>query len=386
MIVSNKIKYNYFIKLLFLLVIPSLAYVLFNLSSLSIGLLLTCLLLLIFNNNKIYIKDIKGWPLLVLHIFFGFEFFKTIYLGLSLTTLLQIYLSFVIILLIAQNLVYSSVNINFRTNLKYVYYVLICILLINIFNIQIGRYYLFQKSIFPFSEPSHLVINFGYFLPTIFYLQKKIMRFALVLFLLFFAFYFESLLFVLIVFASYLFTNRINLKLLFSILLIFVLLYFVFVNYNLINLDYYLNRLDFKNLNNISLLVFLQGWEIIITTLKDFNLIGVGLNNLKSVPFSEVADQLYTILGEYKNREDGGFLAAKIIGETGIAGFVMILIYIKIVYSKLKNATKEISLLNFFYSSILFISLFELFFRGMGYFTIGTILTTSSLIYFKTND
>ena len=212
------------------------------------------------------------------------------------------------------------------------------------------------------------------------------MRFALVLFLLFFAFYFESLLFVLIVFASYLFTNRINLKLLFSILLIFVLLYFVFVNYNLINLDYYLNRLDFKNLNNISLLVFLQGWEIIITTLKDFNLIGVGLNNLKSVPFSEVADQLYTILGEYKNREDGGFLAAKIIGETGIAGFVMILIYIKIVYSKLKNATKEISLLNFFYSSILFISLFELFFRGMGYFTIGTILTTSSLIYFKTND
>ena len=333
MIVSNKIKYNYFIKLLFLLVIPSLAYVLFNLSSLSIGLLLTCLLLLIFNNNKIYIKDIKGWPLLVLHIFFGFEFFKTIYLGLSLTTLLQIYLSFVIILLIAQNLVYSSVNINFRTNLKYVYYVLICILLINIFNIQIGRYYLFQKSIFPFSEPSHLVINFGYFLPTIFYLQKKIMRFALVLFLLFFAFYFESLLFVLIVFASYLFTNRINLKLLFSILLIFVLLYFVFVNYNLINLDYYLNRLDFKNLNNISLLVFLQGWEIIITTLKDFNLIGVGLNNLKSVPFSEVADQLYTILGEYKNREDGGFLAAKIIGETGIAGFVMILIYIKIVYS-----------------------------------------------------
>ena len=182
MTVSNKIKYNYFFKLLFLLVIPSLAYVLFNLSSLSIGLLLTCLLLLIFNNNKIYIKDIKGWPLLVLHIFFGFEFFKTIYLGLSLTTLVQIYLSFVIILLIAQNLVYNSVNINFRTNLKYVYYVLICILLINIFNIQIGRYYLFQKSIFPFSEPSHLVITFGYFLPTIFYLQKKIMRFALVLF------------------------------------------------------------------------------------------------------------------------------------------------------------------------------------------------------------
>ena len=55
-------------------------------------------------------------------------------------------------------------------------------------------------------------------------------------------------------------------------------------------------------------------------------------------------------------------------------------------FSKLKNISKEISLLNFFYSSILFMSLFELFFRGMGYFTIGTVLTTCSLIYFKTND
>lgn len=54
--------------------------------------------------------------------------------------------------------------------------------------------------------------------------------------------------------------------------------------------------------------------------------------------------------------------------------------------SKFKNIANEISLLNFFYSSILFMSLFELFFRGMGYFTIGTVLTTCSSIYFKTND
>jgi hypothetical protein len=54
--------------------------------------------------------------------------------------------------------------------------------------------------------------------------------------------------------------------------------------------------------------------------------------------------------------------------------------------SKFKNIANEISLLNFFYSSILFMSLFELFFRGMGYFTIATVLTTCSLIYFKKND
>ena len=81
MIVSNKIKYNYFWKLFFLIVTPSLAYVSFNLSSLSLGLILISAFILLFNNFKIYIEDIKGWPLLGLHIFFGFEFFKTIFLA-----------------------------------------------------------------------------------------------------------------------------------------------------------------------------------------------------------------------------------------------------------------------------------------------------------------
>ena len=386
MIVSNIIKYNFFWKLLFLIVFPSLAYVLFNLSSLSSGLILVSIFILLFNNFEIYIKDIKGWPLLVLHIFFSFEFFKTIYLGLSLVTLVQIYLSFIILFLISQNLVYNSVNINFKANYKYFAYVLILIFLINIYSIQIGRYNVLEKSIFPFSEPSHLALTFGYFLPTIFFIQKnKVVKFSLFILFLFFAFFYESLLFVLVVFASYLFTFRVNLKLLFSLFIVALLLN-NFINSNLVNLDYYLARLDFQNSNNISSLVFLQGWEIITITLKNFNLIGVGLNNLESVPTSVIAEQLYTILGEYKNRQGGGFLASKIIGETGIIGFVMILIYIKIVFSKLKNIGKDLSLLGFFYSSILFMSLFELFLRGLGYFTIGTVLITSSLIYFKTND
>ena len=70
MIASNKIKYNFFWKLLFLIVSPSLAYVLFNLSSLSVGLVLVSAVILLFNNFEIYIKDIKGLPLIVVHVFF----------------------------------------------------------------------------------------------------------------------------------------------------------------------------------------------------------------------------------------------------------------------------------------------------------------------------
>ena len=387
MIASNKIKYNFFWKLLFLIVSPSLAYVLFNLSSLSVGLVLVSAVILLFNNFEIYIKDIKGLPLIVVHVFFGFEFIKTIYLGLSMLTLVQIYLSLIIIILISQNLVHNAVTINFRANYKYVAYVLILILLINIFNIQIGNYNLFEKAVFPFSEPSHLALTFGYFLPTVFYMQKnRIVKFSLFIIFLFFGFFYESLIFVFVILTSYFIASKVGLKILFSISLVVLFLILIEVNYDIINTDYYSSRLNFQNSDNISVLVFLQGWEIIMTTLNDYNLIGVGLNNLETFPNGPVSESIYAILGEYKNRQGGGFLASKIIGETGVLGIVTIIIYVKFVFLKFKNIAKKKSLLNFFYSSVLFISLFELFFRGMGYFTIGTILTTSSLIYFKTND
>ena len=386
MIVSNKLKYNYFWQLALLIVLPSLFYVSFSLSSLSFGLLIGCFVILLFNIFNIYIKDIKGWPLFGVVLFFIYELFKTVILGLSLVTLLQIFLSFILLLLVSQNLVYNSIKTNFKANIKYISVFIIVILLINVFDFRIGNYINFHKPKFPFSEPSHMALTLGYFLPTVFFLQRKSIKIMLFFLFIFFGFYYESLSFIIVVFASYIISVGINFKLFFTFFTVSCFSFFIITNYDIINYEYYLNRLDYQNSDNLSLLVFFQGWEIIIESLKSLSITGVGLNNLESFTHGEISNSIYEILGEYKNRQGGGFLASKIIGEMGIVGLIILISYLKFIYSKLKNISNTTSTISFFYSSILFISLFELFFRGLGYFTIGTVLVMCSLIYFKTND
>ena len=79
-------------------------------------------------------------------------------------------------------------------------------------------------------------------------------------------------------------------------------------------------------------------------------------------------------------------MAAKIIGEMGWLGVLILFMYLKFVISRLKYLSSNYSVLHYFYSSVLVISLFELFLRGLGYFTIGTVLVGASILFYKSMD
>ena len=162
----------------------------------------------------------------------------------------------------------------------------------------------------------------------------------------------------------------------------------------LTNLDYFDERLDLTDLNNLTLLVWLQGWFIILSTLQYSNWLGMGFQMLafdkESLP--EISYYIFDFFSTgFFNVEDGGFLAAKIIGELGLFGILIVLIYLRFClkaynFLTLKNSKfsvneDKIILLRICCGFILAFSL-EMFFRGLGYFSVGALMTMIAMFVF----
>ena len=386
MIVLDKSKYKLAIILIILVLIAPIISVGFQLSSYSSVLLLSVFFIPFFSSNKIYFPKTNKYFYFYLSFSF-FEIIKSIYFQSSTLSVLSVLIGFFIISIISKNIYYKSVNEKFEENMKIVFYFIFSLVVLSFYNINFGDYSNFSKSLFPFKEPGHFALYLGYFFPLAFYFCKNFTtKFLLFILLGYFSLNSESFLLVIMTVLSLLISNYDSKK---NLIYVFISIFvgvLVIVQYSLFDLEYYLARLNFEGTRNLSSLSYLQGWDIIITTLNSTNLFGVGLNNLESVKPGEFSEIIYDISGKYFNRNDGGFLAAKVIGELGWFGVLVLFMYLKFVISKLKYLSKAYSSLQYFYSSVLIISLIEFFIRGLGYFTIGTILITSSFIYFKTHD
>jgi len=385
-IVLDKSKYKLAIILIILVLIAPIISVGFQLSSYSSVLLLSVFFIPFFSSNKIYFPKTNKYFYFYLSFSF-FEIIKSIYFQSSTLSVLSVLIGFFIISIISKNIYYKSVNEKFEENMKIVFYFIFSLVVLSFYNINFGDYSNFSKSLFPFKEPGHFALYLGYFFPLAFYFCKNFTtKFLLFILLGYFSLNSESFLLVIMTVLSLLISNYDSKK---NLIYVFISIFvgvLVIVQYSLFDLEYYLARLNFEGTRNLSSLSYLQGWDIIITTLNSTNLFGVGLNNLESVKPGEFSEIIYDISGKYFNRNDGGFLAAKVIGELGWFGVLVLFMYLKFVISKLKYLSKAYSSLQYFYSSVLIISLIEFFIRGLGYFTIGTILITSSFIYFKTHD
>lgn len=286
------------------------------------------------------------------------------------------------ILVIATIIFLPNVLIKYRGDFNSVVYFVFCFLLIisvaGFFKLNLFLY-VSQKSVLFFSEPSYFALTLAPFL--IFVVAKKhpISKPCLVYFLIW-SVIIQNLTMLAIVFlAASLLVKSTYLN---FIKLIFVVSFSILV---IVNNDYFSSRLNFGGeTDNLSVLVFMQGWQNSLIMLHDSSWVGAGFQQFGIVGNrGEISNQLENLGFSELNIHDGGTTASKILGEFGLFGIFFLLNYLYlfiITFLKIKsfNGLKDNTLELFFSCSILAFSV-ELFVRGIGYFSPGCYLFVFAL-------
>jgi hypothetical protein len=277
-----------------------------------------------------------------------------------------------------------------RTRKKYIDQTMICLLYFFYFAafVAITKKYFFPlyettyaNPIFPFVEPSLFAMLFT---PTLLYclLISSPKHASLMLILAFLILIFVKslilalgLVFILLLMRKYYF--------LFFLLLSFLALC-IFLNFDY---QYYLDRLnisgDSKNLSN---LVYIQGWNILIESIKSSFFLGVGFQQLGVAEIDPlVLSNVTSILGRPINNFDGGFLFSKFISEFGLFGLFFFFLLSRKFFLAFRNLyyfeNKSIYSHFFLFKNIFLISFFfDFFIRTSGYFSPVSFLFLTAIL------
>ena len=154
-----------------------------------------------------------------------------------------------------------------------------------------------------------------------------------------------------------------------------------------LDLAYFTDRLDFSGgSQNVSTLVWLQGWQLAGEALAATRQWGVGFQQLGlQGTNTAISRLLYILVGADANLFDGGFGAAKIVGEFGLIGLGMVaavtiaaarsLVVLRRM-AKHPGAAPRPAL---FAHAVVAGFLIELFVRGAGYFTGSGLLLLAAI-------
>ncbi len=251
-----------------------------------------------------------------------------------------------------------------------------------------------HKSVFPFSEQSHFSLALGVFVCA-YVVNCRLQRsFWLIVILLLLSFLFPSLtLLVFSLLAIIIATVRLRKR---SIYIAFALMScssLVAIFYLIRDISYFSDRLSFSDSQNLTTLVYIQGWQLAYENFNIAQLFGLGYQMLgqSTTTLATVSSEILKLTNSnYLNLEDGGFMAAKIISEFGIIGLIFTIWYLYYLFWYFKNINdvKNIGYKNFDTNeiqklrclmTIAFASLVEFFFRGVGYFSPNFMLFLVSL-------
>lgn len=283
----------------------------------------------------------------------------------------------------------STVNVISSLNVL-CFAVLILGFLSIIFPFSPGNYGALEKDVFPFYEQSHYALALGILAFPVVLTSSGLYSLFLIIMIFSLGLLFPNL--TMIVFAIALTPialARYGSKIYYSlILLLFLVILLIVLTYS-DKLDYFLERINFLESENLTALVYLQGWQLLIESLKDSNGVGIGFQMLGSniapnVPATDVIQALY---GKSFNLEDGGFLAAKLISEFGIFGILLVTSFVLLVIVFYIKVTK-IYLIWYRHPELLISVasivgfLVELMLRGVGYFSPSLIWFISMVFYF----
>lgn len=156
-----------------------------------------------------------------------------------------------------------------------------------------------------------------------------------------------------------------------------------------IDLSYYIDRLNFSgDTQNLSTLVFIQGWQLIGESWLQSSGWGIGFQQMgQTEPNVPASNIIFKMLQNYSNLPDGGFTFSKIISEFGFVGIFIFLIFLMFLIRaliKLRKvsigAEKNFPIVTLSECFILSYVI-ELFIRGAGYFTPTTLVVLASIIF-----
>lgn len=389
---------------LVLIFFPGLTYAGIGLS-MSLG-LIACSLIGILIEFKILFKNIiKPIYFLYLLIIFLVLFLWGLYAYIEYNELKPLLSSLIVLLflyayIISISLIRSDLNtINkFLNSLRMLTYLLIFFGWIKLtLGSDFGPYANHPKALFPYAEDSHYALTFAMFSMGFIAGCKNnnIEVFFILINILIFGLFLPSLtmmtVFVLGLTIHFIKKSRgIRYIYFFSILFLSTTIFGV-----LSTIEYFDQRLDITAFDNLTLLVWLQGWFVISSSLQFSNWLGVGFQmlgfNKESLP--EISFYIYDFFSTgFYNVEDGGFLAAKIISELGLLGILIIFLYLKFVLSAYKLLTsisvktelsKKNKILLKICSGFILAFILEMFLRGLGYFSVGVLITIMAIIIFN---
>ncbi len=157
-----------------------------------------------------------------------------------------------------------------------------------------------------------------------------------------------------------------------------------------LDLSYYTDRLDFDwaNSKNISALVYVQGWQLLLEAIHKsygwglgFQQLGIGYTNVPATA------KINLLLGRDANLQDGGFILSKIVSEFGIFGFFLVIGYIYFAarsFLKIRRASRAgiyVSDAELFARCCVLGYVIEGIVRGTNYFTGTFVLLLAGLAY-----
>jgi len=268
---------------------------------------------------------------------------------------------------------------NLDKTINVLFWILLAIGSIGAFDLfRLGNYQLLNRPLPPFSEPSHFAIVFIPIACSFALLSSKRLRLFICLACFALAISLPNL--TLLAGTILISIVALSSRQVIIFLGITCIIGITLVSSDLRLLEYFLNRTFTSENENISRLVYMQGWESMVSAIQFSNGLGVGFQNLGIEPPGQSTLLLDNLTESQLNRSDGSFLAAKLIGEFGLIGVAAVIyattlsirsgFFLRKHIDKLFGQASDITSLCFTYTLLL-----ELFVRGTGYFSPTLLIT-----------
>ena len=244
-----------------------------------------------------------------------------------------------------------------------------------------------EKPVFPFTEPSHFALSFAPLLIEACVRNDGWRRLGWLLLGFTLAYFLENLSLVGAVVIAALVSLPISRPLPWIVAIAAAV--------TLFNLDYFAERLDFEAYDssfgtNLSVLIYVQGWELMLGSVEQAHGWGVGFQQLGVGHInSGASDQIYRLIGQDLNIQDGGFVSAKIVSEFGIfglaAGIAFIVLAIRFGLRLRRIAGRpELATVGYVFALCAICGFtLDMFFRGLSYFSSSSLLFVSACFYIR---
>ena len=394
-----------FFSLAALISFPPFFFVAFGLSSMTVGLVLAMVVLvLLFHQTSpiMRARNVSSRLAVVLLFLLTAHSLYFLLTDYDDRQLLAIFLFFIMLAIagVFSNVIYKCNDLVLLRVLKLL---VIVGLLIGfgsfVIDLNILNYNKATKPMFPFSEPSHYALGFASFFLVAGIISSKVQRILLLILIILLGALKPSITLLVVAFVMvvvyYILPLKIDKIVFFAIFVVAGAYALSLVETS--KLSYFYERIPFaENVEhpvihgsaNLTALVYMQGWEILSDTMVNTDGLGVGLYNMGKVIPGHYAEIIYKKDGRYRNREEGSFFASKLVTEFGIVGVLVLFAYCASLLKSLrffyrlgrhidnKYRTKEAiyPVSQIYAHSVIVVFVVEAFVRGVGYFTIGVFL------------